>query len=133
MKLTIVKRLALSLLVHGPVLKCLLMSGNNDSVAVGAAAETSFLFSYDPNSPRGPSHWGDTDTIIDDNTNTNTNTITNTNNNNQCGGDKNSPIALQTSPCSTNGDYKSTVRCDKLLLVLPVYLYIHTCTYLLYR
>jgi carbonic anhydrase len=93
----LMRRLALSLFVHVPVLKCLL--SGNDSVAVGAEHS----FSYDPNSALGPSNWGDIDY-----------------NNNQCAGDRNSPIALKSSHCSTNGDYKSTVRCVRqLMLSLP--------------
>ena len=55
------------------------------------ASEASF--SYDPDSPYGPSNWG---TLAIDN--------------NQCSGQKNSPIAVKTIPCSVKKDFTLLVR-----------------------
>ena len=55
------------------------------------ASEVSF--SYNPDSPVGPSNWG---TLAIDN--------------NQCSGQKNSPIAVNTSPCDVKKDYTLLVR-----------------------
>jgi hypothetical protein len=63
-------------------------------LATTASASSSEVeFSYDPSSNIGPEYWKDLQ--VD---------------NNQCGGLSNSPIALQTKPCTTFADYTFTVR-----------------------
>jgi carbonic anhydrase len=50
-------------------------------------------FNYNPDSPYGPAFWGDLK--ID---------------NNQCNGDKNSPIAIETSCCDVKANYTLKVN-----------------------
>ncbi|CAB9498278.1 Carbonic anhydrase [Seminavis robusta] len=52
------------------------------------------LFTYDPNSQNGPEYWKDIS--FDDGTD------------NQCGGDRNSPIAVESNACETFEDYELT-------------------------
>jgi carbonic anhydrase len=54
------------------------------------------VYSYDPASPEGPSHWGDVALV-----------------NNQCNGRKNSPIAVQDPGCTKYADYNLTVSLTK--------------------
>jgi carbonic anhydrase len=58
-----------------------------------ASAVDSDIFNYDPNSPKGPEFWKDI--ALE---------------NNQCGGTSNSPIALESMPCTMFEDYKFEVR-----------------------
>jgi carbonic anhydrase len=56
------------------------------------SAEGDAAFNYNPLSDAGPSHWADLP--VD---------------HNECGGLKNSPIAIESSPCDAFVDYKFTV------------------------
>ena len=62
-------------------------------LALPSVLAASGVYNYDPDSPYGPSKWGDVDVA-----------------NNQCSGQKNSPIAVTTIPCTTKADYTLTVR-----------------------
>ena len=61
-------------------------------LALPSALSSSGTFNYNPDSPLGPSNWG-------------TLNITG----NQCSGQKNSPIAVETTPCDVKEDYTLSV------------------------
>ena len=61
-------------------------------LALPSALASETIFSYDPDSPFGPSNWS---------------TLNYTNN--QCNGQKNSPIAVETTPCDVKADYTMLV------------------------
>ena len=65
-------------------------------LALPSVLAASGIFNYDPDSPYGPSNWGSLDGF----------------DNNQCSGTKNSPIAVETIPCTVKEDYTLTVRKD---------------------
>jgi len=68
----------------------------------GAATDTGF--NYDPNDSHGPDYWADLELETE----------------NACGGDLNSPIALETSGCAMFADYQFKVRaCIDTFRLLP--------------
>jgi carbonic anhydrase len=61
-------------------------------------------YSYDPDNEFGPANWASVEM-----------------DGNQCGGDKNSPVAVEVAPCDEFKDYKLTV-CVLFLDILHVWM-----------
>jgi hypothetical protein len=77
----------------GPLLTVAILLASSVVPAAVSSSSSEVDFSYDPYSDIGPSHWKDLQ--VEDN---------------QCGGSSNSPVALETKPCTSRANYKFTVR-----------------------